>query len=318
MKSSRYQFVAKALFLICVIGSFYSNANPPAIPTDPYSDASYLVTKQYFGIADKQPQFRVLEVVNTLEENSYILQKVRIQVESWPVIELVLKLPRVFTPPLSAVVLFTGFQTGSQSVSLVGDPDNRIYIGFQYPWPIDFRNNSVVWDWHRMEMLPLYMSVALRWVYAQPFIDAHRVNIVNVSFGTLFYPLAQRILNEIDLYPQSVVFGYGGADISEVVGHHWQNKLGSVELSLLKQWTHLQVWFVEPKYHISHLRGPFLVVNGENDTVFPNISRNDLIGGLNGPRKVVTLLGPHIQPEEKEVIRNFLNEVAKFYAEQGI
>lgn len=284
------------------------------MPSDPSSENSFKVIKSFYDIESKLPNYKVDSIVVKTEAN-FNLQIVCLKVEKFPDVILTLKIPLVFTPPLSAIILFTGFQTGGEAVNLVGVPEHSIYVGFQYPWPIGGKENSIVWDWHRMEVIPVLMAVGMSWLHEQTFINPDKINVVNVSFGTLFYPLAQRILNDVNIYPKTIVFGYGGAEISEVIGNELKAKVNPFELELAKVLIRTQTWFIEPKYHLPHLRGPFLIVNGESDTVFPEASKELLINKLPDPKKIVTLPGAHIQPDKELMIKDFLNEVEKFFIE---
>ncbi len=301
------------MFIIILFSNFVSAAIP-SVPADPYSPEAFETIKNYYHVTDSLPAVQVSSI-DTSVESEFVLQTVHLSVKDYPEVVLTLKLPKLFRPPLPAIVLFTGFQTGSQAVNLLGVPDKSIYVGFQYPWPLELSGSNLKWDWHRIEVIPILMSAALSWLHQQPFIDNTKINVINVSFGSLFYPLAQRLLNEHGIWPKTVVFGYGGVDIAEVIGHELRKNLGPVEQEVVKTMIRNQTWFVEPKYHVQHLKGPFLVINGEGDTVFPQTSREGLITRLAEPKKIVNLPGPHIQPEEKQVIHSFLREVEIFLRE---
>lgn len=303
------------ILFIFLFDSFVIAAVPP-MPKDPFSDEAFAAIKNYYQITDKLPEVEIKSAI-TKVNSTYTLQTVQLSVRGYPDVILTLKMPKVFTPPLPALMLFTGFQTGAQAVNLLGDPDNVIYVGFQYPWPIEPKGSSLRWDWHRMEVIPVLMSVAIAWLHRQPFIDNEKINIINVSFGTLFYPLAQRLLSDLDIWPKTVVFGYGGVEIAEVIGNELRKNLGTAELEVAKNLIRAQTWFLEPKYHLFHLEGPFLVVNGDGDTVFPQSSKEGLASRLPAPKKIVNLPGPHIQPDQKEVIQSFLREVEIFLKENN-
>lgn len=311
------------LFLKLIISFLFSvvtfipldiHAMPPAFPSDPFSDQSYEIIKNYLNINGKLPNF-YLESIQTTIESEFQLQRHQIKVDGFPDVVLVFKLPKNMNQKLPAVVLFSGFQTGSQSVNLIGNSNNMVFVGFEYPWPIDLSKGSSVWDWKRMEVIPVLMTVALVWLYQQNFIDAEKINVVSVSFGTLFYPLALRLLQDFGFSIRTSVFGYGGVEISEVIGNELQKSLGQTEVLLAKWVIKSQTWFVEPKYHLKHLRGPFLIINGSEDFVFPQASKEELFKSLPEPKKHVLLQGSHIQPDNPELINSFMQEIFKFYLE---
>jgi len=283
----------------------------PTQPSNPYSDESFQLIKNYYLVNNQLPGFRVIS--NTQESfSTYKLQIVKLSVNQYPDVVFVLKMPLLISKPLPAVVLFSGFQTGAQAVQLVDDPKSVIYVGFEYPWPFNFSKQNAAWDWKRMESVPILMALTVLWLRQQAFIDQQKISIINVSFGNLFYPLAQRLLNEQGVFPKAIVFGYGGVEISEVIGHFLESKIGPWELALTKTLIQSQSWIFEPKFHLAHLNGPFLVVNGANDDVFPALSQQKLITGLPQQPQIVTIPGGHIQPDRPDLIRQFMNEVMGF------
>lgn len=286
----------------------------PPMPSNPYSEEAFQLIKNYYNIQSGLPHYQ-LKNIQSVEDSGVQVQTVRIGVEGYPDVVLVLKIPKNATQPLPAIVLFSGFQTGAQAVKLVNDPNSFVIVGFEYPWPIDFLSDTLKWDWKRMEVIPVLMAVALKWLHEQQFLDINKINVVSVSFGTLFYPLAQRILMDEKIVSRSTVFGYGGVNIADVVGNELQKFLGPGELLLAKLVVQSQTWFIEPKYHLQHLRGPFLIVNGVEDNVFPDSSKRELIEKLVDPKKIITVPGGHIQPDRPEIIQKFMSEVFTFLKE---
>jgi hypothetical protein len=301
-------------FFIVNLYTVIGQALVPSMPQEPASEEAFSIVKDYYQIARGLPSYQV-KSIQTQDKTNYELQYVQIGVADYPDVKMTLKLPKIRKEPMSAIVLFTGFQTGDQAVNLVGDSGDSVIVGFQYPWPVSIANGVVTWNWERMESIPILMAVGLAWLNHQPMINPHKINVVAVSFGTLFYPLAQRILNAYGIYSKTAVFGYGGVDIPEVIGNELAKTIGGRETEFAKSLVRIQTWFVEPKYHLSHLQGPFLIVQGEDDTVFPNLSKQGLSDGLRGFRKTVILPGAHIQPDRPEIIKSFMEQVAIFLKE---
>lgn len=304
------------VFLPLVI--FISNspllAVTPLMPQDPYSNESYQLIKNYYQIQNGLPAYQLKEQSEVVYDR-YTMQTIKLAVAGLPDVVFVLKLPLHISKPIPAVVLFSGFQTGAQSLLLVEDSDSIAYVGFEYPWPLDMVNNEMNWDWKRIEVVPVLMALSLAWLQKDDIIDSKKISVVNISFGNLFYPLAQRILNDQGIIPKAVVLGYGGVEISEVVGAQLQNKLNPVQLGVAKAFIKNQTWIVEPKFHLPHLKSPLLVVNGAEDEVFSTTSKQLLIDSLTQKSKVITLPGGHIQPDRPDIIQNFMGSVIQFLRE---
>lgn len=291
-------------------------AATPLMPQDPYPDVSYQLIKDYYQIQSGLPSYQLKEHSEVVY-SQYKLTTVKLAVDGLPDVVFVLKLPLHVSKPIPAVVLFSGFQTGAQSLLLVEDSDSIAYVGFEYPWPMDMVNNVMKWDWKRVEMVPVLMALSLVWLYQHNIIDHQKISVVNISFGNLFYPLAQRILNDQGIFPKAVVLGYGGAEISEVVSSQLKNKISPFQLEMTKAIVQNQTWIVEPKFHLPHLHGPLLVVNGAEDEVFTSSSKQILIDNLTQTPKVINLPGGHIQPDRSDIIQKFMREVMVFLQENN-
>lgn len=286
------------------------------MPADPSSPSSYQTIKDYYQISGGLPAYQQISNDEIIYDH-YKIRIIKLAVKNLPEVTFVLKLPLKWNKPLPAIVLFSGYQTGAQAIQLVDVPDSVAYVGFEYPWPLDISDQSAHWDWKRIEVIPVLMAMTLVWLNHQDFIDHQKISVVNVSFGNLFFPLAQRILGDQGFYPKATVFGYGGVGISEIIGNHFINKINSFELEMLKIMIKNQTWMIEPQYHLPHLRGPFLVVNGEDDNVFPRKSRQQLVNALSVAPKVVSLPGGHIQPDRPDLIQNFMKEVFLFLKKEN-
>jgi hypothetical protein len=317
---NRINFKWNKLFIIFALFCFWKTsdliAETPLMPKDPFSEESFDKIKDYYQIKNGLPTYQ-LTLQTEVAYEKYKLLTIKLAVKNYPDVVFVLKRPLNMDKPLPAIVLFSGFQTGAQAIQLVGDPDSVVYVGFEYPWPIEVSDQSLKWNWKRIEVIPILMAITLSWLHQSDLIDHQKINVVNVSFGNLFFPLAQRILNQYGIYSKSIVFGYGGVEISEIIGSHLQKKMSPFELEMTKVVIKNQTWMVEPKFHLSKLRGPFLVVNGEDDDVFPKISLQELIRNLSVTPKIKTLSGGHIQPDRTDVISSFMSEVTLFLKENN-
>lgn len=325
VRFSGFTFFLLLTFLLFTFSlSPFSNqahASPPLMPEDPSSPEAYSEIKSFLQIHQGLPQALLLSRTESLiDDGRFVLETVQLELSGYPPIVLTLKKPaqrEQGSAPLPAVVLFTGFQTGDQAVDLVEPSEQIIYVGFQYPWPLDFQAHNIRWDWRRMEVIPVMMAGALLWLSEHPELDRTKINVISVSFGTLFYPLAQRILNDLGIRPRSIVFGYGGVDLPLIIGTALRKHMGPNEVEFAKVLIRTQTWFVDPQYHLRHLDGPFLVVLGSEDPIFPMASQDGLIERLMEPKKIVYQSGGHINPTNKELIQNFMAEVMTFLTETG-
>lgn len=287
----------------------------PMMPALPSSDAAFASILKYFHMENGIGPVEALSV-QVEEFPQYTLKTVELKGQaSFPPVHLKLKIPKEARGSLPALVFFAGFQTGDEVLKIIPTPKDSIYVGFQYPMPIDLKEGLPLFEFQKIEFISAMMAGAMKWLFEQPEIDHQRVNVVAVSFGTLFYPLAQRILSENSYQPRTITLGYGGADIPELLGPVLKGKMGEKEIGLTKLVVRYGTWFVDPLFHLSHLRGPFLIVRGADDEVFPAQTHNSLLSQLPDPKTVVTLPGPHILPDRADLVGPFLKTVQNFIIE---
>jgi hypothetical protein len=172
------------------------------------------------------------------------------------------------------------------------------------------------WDWSAFESIPLFMTVALHWLQQQNYVDTNRINILSVSFGSIFTPLALRWMAQLNIGIRTTTLGYGGGDIPLIIGNELRNYFGKTETEIFKILLTHQTWLYEPKYHVANLNGNFLIVHGQDDKVFPAESIAIFDQKINAAKTIVTLPGPHVQPDRKDLIAQFVQKVHAFLIEQ--
>lgn len=284
----------------------------PAMPADPHSGQAYGLITHFFHMDQSIGRVEAVNIA-VKDEAHYQIKTVSIRGEAqFPEIRLKLRVPKERQGRLPVIVFFAGFQTGDAVLDLVGDNKEAIYVGFQYPMPLQLMDGLPILEFYKLESISAMMAGAMKWLFEQDFVDQHKVNVVSVSFGTLFYPLAQRLLLREGYQPRTITFGYGGADIPELIEGPLKGKIGVNEMGLTKLVVRYGTWFVDPLFHLRHLQGPFLVVRGAEDEKFPVQSHEAMLRELPEPKTVVTLPGPHISPDRQELIGPFMQSVYGF------
>lgn len=294
----------------------------PQKPMNPESIEAFTKINTYYGIETGLPNYSVKEISDQLKD-SFIYRSVTLTIQS-PILrdqnelKFFLKIPAVSSRPnYPAIALFSGFQTGQEAVDLIENQGENILLGFQYPMPINLNSHQWNWDWSSFESIPLLMTVAIHWLHQQNYINSSRINILSVSFGSIFTPLALRWMQMFNINIKTTILGYGGGDIPLVVGNELKNYLGKNETEIIKILLTHQTWIYEPKYHVAQLAGTYLIVHGQDDQVFPAESIAVFDDKILAQKKIITLPGSHIQPDRKDLIDNFIKIVREFLVEQN-
>jgi hypothetical protein len=308
----------KIIVLIFYFYSFTSFALPKK-PLNPESMDAYDQIASYYNIDKGLPFYFVKHITDDIKDN-FIYRNVTLTVES-PLlkskneIHFVLKIPlNSKQPNFPVIAMFTGLQTGEDSINLIENSGENILLGFQYPMPMS--NENFNWDWTALESIPLQMTITLHWLQQQSYVDTKRINILSVSFGSIFTPLALRWLKIFNINIRTTTLGYGGGDIPLIVGTELRKKFGKNETEILKILIDHQTWFYDPKYHVANISGIFLIIHGQDDTVFPQDSIAIFDEKINAQKKIIFLPGSHIQPDRKDLINTFVDTVKAFLKEQ--
>jgi hypothetical protein len=298
----------------------------PQKPQHPESESSFVTINNYYGLNQGLPHYSEILSTDTIK-GDFIYRSVVLKIDSTllkenPELHLILKIPNQLPiKSLPVICLFTGFQTGEQSVDLIENPGQNILMSIQYPMPINKYGETYHWhwDWSAFEAIPLLMTISLDWLRNQSYIDSGRINILSVSFGSIFTPLALRWLAYFTIPVRTVTLGYGGGDIPLIVGLELQKYMGRTETEIAKILLGHQTWIYEPKYHTPYLDSDFLIVHGQEDQVFPNQSKAIFDQIRSSKKSIVYLPGPHIQPDRPDLILNFIAAVQNFLlAKQAI
>lgn len=306
------------LTVFIVIFNFYFSWALPKKPTHPENESSFSIINNYYGLENGLPLYSQVST-NDVQKGQFVYRKVKLKIENVilkdnPELQLLLKIPiNSLHQAMPVIALFTGFQTGEQSVDLIEDQGENILMSIQYPMPLQQNHNyQWNWDWTAFESIPLLMTISLHWLQGQNNVDINRINILSVSFGSIFTPLTLRWLNHFGIRVRTVTLGYGGGDIPLVVGQELRKYLGSTETDIAKILLSHQTWVYEPKFHSPHIKGDFLIVHGQEDQVFPAESIA-VFDQINSAEKVIiNLPGPHIQPDRKDLILKFTETVKDF------
>lgn len=212
--------------------------------------------------------------------------------------------PAEQTQPLPVIALFAGFQTGKKSLDLIKPQSSTIVVSYEYPAAFDEKNLN--FDLEKLRPTSLQIAQLIAWLQTKSWVDSKRINLVAISFGGVFVPLAIKILQDHKINPSSVTLAYTGADISKVIAYYFRQFVGNNEVKAIETIASLYLWDIEPFHYLPTIESDTLIVLASEEKVFPEATLDLLINTVTAPKTLIKLPGPHIQPDRQDLIDNLI------------
>jgi hypothetical protein len=214
-------------------------------------------------------------------------------------VELEISLPDpVPDGPLPVVFVLGGLDTGGHSVRHLPEAGSNVLVGYGWPLPRRMPRGMAALRmlpelWRRILFVPGEVSLAMRWIAAQPWADRERLSLVGLSLGALAVPAIQRVAAAEGLAISWTVLGYGGAPLGVLLAHHpgirpdWLRPLLRAGAAVLLR-------PLEPTHHLPHLSGAFLVLGGTDDALIPERAAQRFAVLTPEPKVVHWIEGTHL------------------------
>ena len=165
---------------------------------------------------------------------------------------------------------------------------------------------------------PSQAAAALEWVSNQEWVE-QRISLLGFSIGSIIVPTVQRLLeNRNSVKVGWTVLAYGGTNIGLLINSNPYIK---------PEWTKpffgwiVQILFnpLDPKEHLPHIRGKFLVINGKEDNLIPYKSSSLMQKLTPSPKKIILLEGNHmgVGNQQKELLKIIIEKTRKWLVENN-
>jgi len=223
---------------------------------------------------------------------------------------------------LPTVILFGGFRTGREALKHLPELGRNAVVTYEYPverrdWKEASTIGRLALGYGAAFRVPRQLAALLRWVRAQPWADPNRISLVGVSLGAMVLPAAQRLAQEHDAPPTTSVLAYGGADQATVVEANLKKILPEA-LRRPAAWLIARVFnAMEPAAHLPHLRGDFLLINGDRDKRIPLAAIESLQSATPEPNQIVMLSSGHIDPKDLALLDQILGIMRTWLVERA-
>ncbi len=232
-------------------------------------------------------------------------------------------LPEPLPGRLPVVVILGGIQGGEEDLDRFRDPGPNALVAYGYPYEeaawggLDLRERLRVL--HDMACrIPVQVAALTRWVAAQPWAERRRITFVGASLGALALPAALHRVQAEGLPATAACFLYGGTGLAAIAWRHFHHRLGLAAGATAAAVVAAFYWPMEPARHLPHLRGPFLVVDGVDDPIFPPTSTRPFEGLLPEPKTVVHLRGGHIAGDRTPLLAQVIRTTRGWLAEMRL
>ena len=215
-----------------------------------------------------------------------------------------------------AAVILGGHNTGRNAVELVGDPGNVVVVALDYPIDGDEHIKGLVKVLEAVPRIrralldtPAAAALALAWLAEEPGVDPNRIELLGVSLGAVFAPIAAGI----EPLASRLWLVHGGADPDRWLEHALTDKVAQ------PQARHAVATLA---YYLA--RGPFfeldpwlarlaprelVVIAAREDSKLPHQLVEDLLSRTPGIVRFGWTEGGHVDPDEPEIVRALISTV---------
>tara|TARA_B110001454_G_C12723292_1_gene436309 strand:+ start:18733 stop:19659 length:927 start_codon:yes stop_codon:yes gene_type:complete len=294
----------KILFEILIIATlgFFTY-----VTAEPMNRAQVAASTIQIELGVKTNPYATPTVVTLLREDPTTqVYQVKLDHEGSGRISLLMKGPKGFlykqTRDLHALMIISGFFTGEKSVNLIGDFADKVMIGFEYPYSAtDFQNDpGTVLQFVRKT--PAQIALAITWLTRQPWMKEKGLSVMGVSLGGVFMPSGLHVAQLMGIELERTVFVCTGVNLPAILRDNLKEYIHPLLLDTIVSALVAPTLLMDPKQHIPELNGSKLVIQADHDTVIPPESQAELWSLLNGSKQLVLLPGPHVNPDQTELI----------------
>ncbi len=236
-------------------------------------------------------------------------------------IKLYEKIPLVRTlGRLPTTFVLSGLQTGRDAIFLVPDMADMRVVTYEYPFGDSTEPEAMLSNVGRnLLLMNGQIIAAYLWLSQQADVDPQNLYSLNISFGSFVAPYVLRMLNEVGIAPSRTVFAFGGSDLAPFFHPLLERDLKiKVNPEKVLRVTENLSNALSPTQHLKHLKGPFLIIRGRQDTTIPDLSSLSLYNNLPEPKTLVELDSGHINTDKPEVIADTMSTVQSWLTQKSL
>jgi dienelactone hydrolase len=262
------------------------------------------------GFTVRKGRLSGVEVRATTRQGSSTVTELRLVSDSGLAVDLTIRVPDGPGTPRPTVLILGGRGTGRDAARLGSDIREVVVAALSYPFAGDptVKGMRGVLRIRRIQRAVLdtvpAILLATDYLFAQPYVDANRLELIGVSLGAFLVSPA----GVIDKRIRRVWIVQGAGNPAEVIDYALRDRIGirplrrmiAALLNVLVDGHHLapELWVgrISPR--------PVIAINARDDGRLPRASVDVLHAALEDPYELVWVDGPHVQPNRADVIES--------------
>lgn len=217
---------------------------------------------------------------------------------------LVIDGPQDFTSsPHPVLFVSAGFFAGTQPVDLMKDDSDFVIAAFEYsdhPHDLMSQPEELV---NILKQVPARLFFSVRWLQQQNWVAHDQVHILGLSLGSLYLPVALRLLQSYKIPFASFINGFGGAEVRTPFFHVLQGYLDDEKAGIAADLVETLTAPFDPAIYLPRLKGPKLVLHATRDELFTPEVSEQLDETITGPKLTCFLNARHIDMDRPTEIR---------------
>ena len=269
------------------------------------------------AFAARKGQLAGVEVRAATRQGSSSVTELRLVADSGLTVDLTVRVPDGPEKPRPAVLILGGRATGQAAARLSGEIGDVVVAALSYPFvgdPTvkDVRGALRIRRLQRavLDTVPAIL-LATDYLLEQPYVDAHRLELIGVSLGAFLVSPA----GVLDTRIRRVWIVHGAGNPAAVIDYSLQDRIAFRPLRrMIAAFLNALAAgpYLAPERWVGRISPrPVIAINARGDRSLPRASVDELHAALRDPYEIVWVDGPHVQPNRPEVIETLSAQVLK-------
>ena len=223
---------------------------------------------------------------------------------------------------LPVLLLLGGLDSGRESLDRLPPLGRNAMVGFEYARNDLIRDREAPLLSRALAVrngaieTPAQIGAALAWLGAQPWADETRMSILGYSLGAIFAPAGHRAAERAGVTVAADILAFGGADLDLILPHAIKFEPAALR-SVAAAVVALMLRPIDPRFHLTHLRGQFLLIEAKEDELIPPPAQALFARLTPEPKTIHRIPGDHIDPRDTVVLETVVDLSEAWLLEVG-
>lgn len=213
---------------------------------------------------------------------------------------------------LNSLMVVGGFFTGADSTKLLGFIPGTVMVGFNYPYSLPTIGQDPGKLLQTFRLTAPQIALALKYLSQQRWLKKDKFVVMGVSLGGLFLPTALSLAQSMKVEISHTVFAFTGSNLPLILENNLHGQVPPQSMGPIKVLIPGLNLLNNPQWHLPFLKGSFLVISSDQDSVVPRQASEELFSLLPAKKVQVLLSGGHINVDQPILIEQTKNAVLKW------